>query len=97
ADREVAEDEPQLLLHPFLDLLDDRVGLPAVRALVVAVLDERHRRVARSLDVIPFLRHGQDQAGFPSRGSHRATPFAARSSSARRMPSAPGFTSVGET
>src|SRR5436190_7196695 len=96
-DREVPEHEPELLSHPFLDLLDDRVGLPTVGALIVAVLHEAHRCIRRPLDVVPLLRHRQDQTGLPSRGSHRATPFAARSSSAIKMPSAPGFTSVGET
>ncbi len=33
-------------------LADDRLGLPAVRALEVAVLDERHRRVERAADVV---------------------------------------------
>ena len=33
-------------------LADDRLGLPAVRALEVAVLDEGHRRVARAADVV---------------------------------------------
>src|SRR6476660_5159676 len=62
SDREVAEREPELLSHPFLDLLDDRVGLPAVGTLIVAVLHEGHRRIRRTLDVIPLLRHRQDQA-----------------------------------
>jgi len=61
-DREVPEHEPELFSHPFLDLLDDRVGLPAVGALIVAVLHEGHRRIRRPLDVIPLLRHRQDQA-----------------------------------
>src|SRR5512132_4617282 len=97
ADWEVAEHEPELLSHPFLHLFNDRIGLPTVGALIVAVLHEGHRRIRRPLDVIPLLRHRQDEAGLPSRGSHRTTPFAARSSSASKIPSAPGFTSVGET
>ena len=64
-DREVAEHEPELLSHPFLDLLDDRVGLPAVGALIVAVLHEGHRRIRRALDVIPLLRHRQDRGWTP--------------------------------
>ena len=36
----------------FLKALHDRMRLPAVRALVVAVLDQRHRRRRRPLDVI---------------------------------------------
>ena len=34
------------------ELAHDRLGLPAVRALEVAVLDDRHRRVERPADVV---------------------------------------------
>src|SRR6266545_4836600 len=39
-DGEVAEDESELLSHAPLDVLDDRVRLPAVGALVIAILNE---------------------------------------------------------
>jgi hypothetical protein len=43
-DGEVPEHEAEPLPHPGLHLLEDRIGFAAVGTLVVAVLDERHRR-----------------------------------------------------
>ena len=54
-DRKVAKHKAQFLSHPSLHLFDDRVGGAAVRALVVAVLDERHRCICRTLDVVALL------------------------------------------
>ena len=45
ADREVAEHEAQSVAHLPLEFLHNRVGLPTVGALVVAVLHQRHRGV----------------------------------------------------
>ena len=95
AERKVAEDEPELVAERALDLLHDRIGRAAVGTLVVSVLDERHRRIGIALDVVALAdRHGQPRmfAAFPHAGAG-----AASSSSARRMPSAPGLTSTGET
>ena len=43
-DGEVAEHEPQPIPQPGLHVLDDRVSLAAVRAFVVAVLNQRDSR-----------------------------------------------------
>ena len=51
-DREVAKDEAELVSHRFLYLLDDRIRGAAVGAFVVAVLEERHGCVRRSLDMV---------------------------------------------
>src|SRR3954470_12073332 len=90
-EREVAEDEPELAAQALLKLLHDGICLIAVRALIVAVLDERDRGVGRTLHVI--LRRHRDA----ERVAHVETSClvcvpAARPSSASRMPSAPGFT-----
>ena len=50
----MAEDETQLLAKCLLELLDDRNGSPAVRALEITVLDERDRGRRRPLDVVAF-------------------------------------------
>src|SRR4026208_2159512 len=50
--REVAEHEAQPTPEMPLHRLDDRVGLPAERTLVVAVLDEGRLRIRWSLNVI---------------------------------------------
>jgi hypothetical protein len=49
---EIAEHEAQALAERSLHRLDDRIGPAAVRALVVAVLDQRDGRRVRALDVI---------------------------------------------
>ena len=51
-EREVAPDVAELVAERVEQLADDDLGLPAVRALVVAVLDERDRRVLRAADVV---------------------------------------------
>src|SRR5262249_28658953 len=88
--REVPEDEAEADAQRLLHLVDDRIGLPAIRALVVAILDQGDRRVLRTLAVISLgNRRGQ--------AAHRF-PFPVPSpSKASRMPSAPGFTATGET
>src|SRR2546426_4793502 len=53
AQREVPEHEAQAATQPFLNLLHDRVGTAAVRALVVAVLDEGDGGAGRAAGVIP--------------------------------------------
>ena len=43
---------PEVVPERFEQLADHELGLAAVRALVVAVLDERHRGVIRAADVV---------------------------------------------
>ena len=52
ARRKVTELEKYLLVELLLDLLDDRVVLAAVRALVVAVFYQRHAGFALAFDVL---------------------------------------------
>src|SRR5262245_29837780 len=95
-DREVAKDESELLAHSRLDLFDDRVRRTAIRALVIAVLEEGHSGVGRTLDVIALRVDGNGQLGAPLRSAHEPS-SSWRLSSAFRIPSAPGFTPTGET
>src|SRR6266516_3853288 len=94
-DREVAKDEAKPLAHPRLYLLDDGVRGTAVAALVVAVLDERHRRIRRALNMVAALCDRHRQHRRPLGRAHESS--FARPSSARRMPSAPGLIPTGET
>jgi hypothetical protein len=48
AQREVAEHHPQAIAQAPPELLDDRVGHAAERALEVAIFDQRNRRVGRA-------------------------------------------------
>ncbi len=52
--REMPEREPHVPAQPPLDLLDRLEGLPRVRALVIAVLDDQPAG-GRAADVIDFL------------------------------------------
>src|SRR6185295_8923321 len=88
--------EPHAVAQPRLRRLDNRVGLAAVRALVVAVLDQRHRRVGGALDVVALGVDRNGERRLPARRGHVASSFC-RSSSAARIPSAPGLTLLGET
>src|SRR5207249_9679236 len=69
-----------------LDSLDDRVRLPGVGTLEVAVLDEGDPSIGRASDMIAVLRSRQDQVGLPPRGAHNVTPFLARYPGAGRTP-----------
>src|SRR5438309_2328456 len=53
-ERKVAEHKPEARAQALPHLLHDRVGATAMRALEVAVLDQRHRGVRRTLHVIPL-------------------------------------------
>ena len=66
-------------------------------AFVVAVFHQRDRCVCPSLDVVSVRYDGYGQLSLRPRSVHDATPDLGRSSSARRIPSAPGFTPLGET
>lgn len=50
--REVAEHEAQLVAEALLQLFDHWVSLTAVRALVIAVLNEGYRRIGRALRMV---------------------------------------------
>ena len=50
--REVPENEPELLAEPLLRQLDVREGKAAVGTLVVAIFDHCDRRVVGALDVV---------------------------------------------
>src|SRR5882672_10688511 len=88
--REIPEHEahppPQDLLH----FLHNRIGAAAMRALVVAIFDERHRRFVGSLAMVGLRDGGREAA-------HRPALPGASFSSASRIPSAPGLTPTGET
>jgi hypothetical protein len=51
-EREVAKDKTQKLAEPLLEVLDEPIGLAAIRAFVVAVFHESDRRASRSFDVV---------------------------------------------
>src|SRR2546421_549037 len=82
--------------HLLLDRLDDGVRAPAVRALVIAVLDQCNGRIGWALDVVP-LAHRQGQCCGRVAPGHAGVRSPASASRARRMPSAPGLTAMGET
>src|SRR5207249_163091 len=60
ADREVAEDEAQVLAEASLVLLDESIGVSTVHTLVVTVFYKRHRCRQQSPCVI-LLAHRQGQ------------------------------------
>src|SRR5216684_6627430 len=95
--RKVAEDEAQAVNHLCLDLLDYGVGGAAIGAFVVAIFHQRDWCVSPSLDVVSVRHDGHRQLSLRPCSVHDPTPDLARSSSARRIPSAPGFTPLGET
>src|SRR5256884_9671434 len=96
AQREVAEHETQPPSQALPELLDDRVGAPAMGTVVVAVLDQRDGRLRRPLRVVPLARRERER-GRRGALAHAGALAPASGSSARRMPSAPGVTSTGET
>src|SRR6267142_6943016 len=88
----VAEGEAQIAAQLALQSLHDRVGLSAVRALVVAVLDQGDARVGRAVDVIAGTERRMQAA-------HRFFSFwflVRTSSKAWRAPSAPGLMPMGD-
>src|SRR5260370_12800680 len=50
--REIPKYEAQALAKVFLNALDDRIGMPAMGAFVVAILDQSEGSVFVALDVI---------------------------------------------
>src|SRR5256886_10263633 len=95
---EVSENEPELRPEFLLDLLHDRVGRPAVGALVVPGLDEHHSSARWPFNVVPFSdRQSQSwRSVIWLRHDHSPRPGDLRFSSAERIPSAPGLTPSGE-
>jgi hypothetical protein len=53
-EREVAEDEAELVTQEPLEILHDGHRCPAVRTLVISVLDQGYRSALRALDVVAF-------------------------------------------
>ncbi len=97
---EMAEDVLHVAVHAVEDSRYDLVGSAAKWAFVVAILDQRDRRVRRSANMVAALRHGQGQCRSPSCHAHDRLLFClsfSMPSSACRMPSAPGFKPTGET
>jgi len=93
--RKVAEDETEIGSERPPDLLHDRIRRTTVRALVVAVFGQRHRGAVGPRPMV-VRRDGRLQ------DSHGVSPFGvgrldSSFSSASRIPSAPGLTSIGET
>src|SRR5271170_776744 len=87
----VAEDETEFLAELALDFIDDGGSFPAKGTLVIAVFDEGDRSGLGATDMIACA-DGQSELTLEV-GSHCASSCGdARSSSASRMPSAPGFT-----
>jgi hypothetical protein len=89
------KDRSQVVSEDSFDLFHDRIRGAAVRAFVVAVLDERQRRRRRTANVVV----GADidpQTRMLELLAH-ADAVTVIASRAARLPSAPGFTSTGET
>src|SRR5216683_3299836 len=59
---EVPEDKAQPVAQPSLDLLDDGIGLPTIRALIIAVLYQGYRGGCWSLLMIA-LAHRHRESG----------------------------------
>ena len=100
--REVAEREAQPSCRGAADRLDDGMGRAAVRALIVAVLHQSDGRVRRPQHVIASAdRQYQTRDAGLTEGHDVSLRQAGRGvadsdSSASRMPSAPGFTPIGD-
>src|SRR6202034_738231 len=88
--RKIPKDETKFISKPALNFVNYRSRFAAERALVVAVFEQRDRGCRGTANVIAGA-YGQ---GEPALEICPHLPFsgcAARSSSAARMPSAPGF------
>ena len=96
AQREVPEDRSELVAEDALDLLHDRVGGAAVRALVVAVLDQRQRRRLGTAAGMVARADRNREAGAVQLLAHAGL-GSEIASSALKIPSAPGLISLGET
>src|SRR6202035_386728 len=95
AQREVAEREPESIAELLADLLHDGMRRAAIRALVVPVLHQCDAGPGWTESVVALVQRRGELGG--RRGHHATAAGTCMVSSARRMPSAPGFTPIGET
>jgi len=51
----IPENKLQICTEPLLDFLDDRIRLPAVGTLIIAIFEKRNLSIGRSLNVISRL------------------------------------------
>src|SRR5437870_13419624 len=93
AERKMTKCEPQARAHRLLDRLDDRVRSAAMRALEVAVLDQRDARIGGALDVVPGA-GGGGQAGCPGAAAQPRPASGPGAAHARQVPIAHRLTAV---
>src|SRR5262249_46582154 len=99
---EVSEDQPHALAHALLDVEHDRIRLPAVGALIIAVFDQCHLGRGKTLDVVA-IGNGEGQDWLLRTKRHWKLLFVVgwcesdpRSSRADKIPSAPGLMPTGD-
>jgi hypothetical protein len=92
--REVPEREADAVPAGTQHFPHVRLGRGAERTLVIPVFDEGHRS-RRVPEYVVTLVHGRHESGSVQVADHAGTP-AAIESRAVRIPSTPGFTSIGE-
>src|SRR5882672_2086217 len=88
--RKIAEHEAEAFAQAPLHLADDGMSAPAMWAFVVTVFDEGDRSVVGARAVVGIGDRRPE-------ATHRASVRAPIASSASKIPSAPGFTPIGET
>src|SRR5712692_6102956 len=89
-EREIAVDKTKAAAHDTQHFGDDGMCRAAMRTLIVAILDQRDRRVVGAQAVIVF-KNGRSET------AHALTLSRSIFSNASRIPSAPGLTPMGET
>src|SRR5271166_5553231 len=89
--RKIAKHETQPVAELAPDFVDDRIRFAAVWALVIAIFHQRDRRGRRPANMIPRA-HWQSEFAVKICSHFPFSCADARSSSAARIPSAPGFT-----
>lgn len=107
-ERKMAEHHAQLVAHLALHLLHDGIRHSAVRALEIPVFDERERRVHGAAHMVVRTDRHEEGWTHGRASSRRESPGCGSFATAGRctgalsldsaptMPSAPGFTSIGE-
>jgi hypothetical protein len=100
---EMPEDEPKIVPHVSQDSRNDGVRHSAIRAFEVAILQEGERSVLEPPYVVVLMHrviqrrgHGRASALFTAAFTLVGRRAALSCVSAATMPSAPGFTSMGE-
>jgi hypothetical protein len=53
-ERKVTKDKTEIVAHCFLNFLDDQISCGAVGTFKVAVLNQRYRRISRTLYMVAF-------------------------------------------